>query len=119
MAKFAIDSVYDNSLDAIATATEMYVCVGQPATRAAAISTSVVAAITMAPGDFSKNTVSGNRVLTVAGKSVTATATGAVDHVALCSGSTLLYVTTAPVQTANSGAGVSVAGFTVTATDVV
>jgi len=119
MAKFAADSVYDAGLDLIATATEAYVCVGQPANRAAAIASSVVAAIVMAPGDFSKSTVSGNRVLTVAGKSATGTANGAVDHVVLCTAAALLYITTAPVQSANSGAAVTFASFTKTAVDVV
>jgi hypothetical protein len=119
MAKFAADSVYDASLDAIAAATEMYFCNGQPTSRADAITRQSAAAITLTSGDFAKSTVSGNRVLTVAAKSATATVSQTTDHIALCTGTTLLYVTTAPAQTTNSGSSVGSAAFTITASDVV
>lgn len=116
MAKFASLAVQDAPLDVIATAVEMYICNGQPTDRADAIAKARhAAAITMAGGDYAK-TGSTNRVLTVTGKSVTANSTGTVDHVALCTASALLYVTTGTAQTANSGSSVSVASFTVTAT---
>lgn len=116
MAKFVAQAVQDAALDSIALATEMYFCNGQPANRAAAIASRCHAgSITMAPGDFAKSG-STDRVLTVAAKSVTANASQNVDHVALCSGSTLLYVTTCPAQTSNSGSAVNAAAFTITAT---
>lgn len=117
MAKFASLAVQDAPLDVIATAVEMYICNGQPTDRADAIAKARhAAAITMAGGDYAKTTSTGNRVLTVTGKSVTANSTGTVDHVALCTASALLYVTTGTAQTANSGSSVSVASFIVTAT---
>jgi hypothetical protein len=120
MAKFASLAVQDAPLDVIATAIEMYICNGQPTDRADAIAKARhAAAITMASGDFSKSTSTGNRVLTVTGKSVTANSSGNIDHVALCSASSLLYVTTGAAQTANSGSSISVANFTVTATALV
>lgn len=120
MAKFASTAVQDAPLDVIATATELYITNGQPTDRADAISKARhAAAIVMASGDFAKTTSTGNRVLTVTGKSVTANSSGNVDHVALCTGSTLLYVTTGTAQTANSGSSISVANFTVTATALV
>jgi hypothetical protein len=120
MAKFASLAVQDAPLDEIATATEMYICDGQPTDRADAISRSRhAAAITMAGGDFSKATSIGDRVLTVATKSVTANSTGTVDHVALCTNSALLYVTTGAAQTANSGSLLTASSFTVTATALV
>jgi hypothetical protein len=116
MAKFAAQVVQDAPLDQIAAATEMYICNGQPTTRADAISRSRHAsAITMAGGDYVKSGTT-DRVLTVAGKSATANSSGTIDHVALCTASTLLYVTTGAAQTANSGSSISVATFTVTAT---
>lgn len=119
MAKFASTTVQDAALDVIATATEMYFCNGQPATRAAAISTKCHAsAIVMSGGDFAKSGTT-DRVLTAAAKSVTATASQTVDHVALCTATTLLYVTTAPAQTSNSGSSVDGTAFTVTASALV
>jgi hypothetical protein len=119
MAKFASLAVQDAPLDVIATAVEMYICNGQPTDRADAIAKARhTAAITMAGGDYAK-TGSTNRVLTVTGKSVTANSSGNIDHVALCTASTLLYVTTGAAQTANSGSSISVANFTVTATALV
>ena len=120
MAKFAALSVQDAPLDVIATATEMYITNGQPTDRADAIAKARHAsAITMASGDYAKTSSSGNRVLTVTGKSVTANSSGNVDHVALCTASSLLYVTTGTAQTANSGSSITVANFTVTATALV
>jgi hypothetical protein len=119
MAKFAAQVVQDAPLDVIATAVEMYICDGQPTDRADAITRARHAsAIVMASGDYAK-TGTTDRVLTVTGKSVTANSSGTVDHVALCTGTTLLYVTTGAAQTANSGSSISVANFTVTATALV
>ena len=120
MAKFASLAVQDAPLDVVATATEMYLCNGQPTDRADAIAKARhAAAITMAGGDYAKTTSTGNRVLTVTGKSVTANSSGNLDHVALCTSTDLLYVTTGTAQTANSGSLISVANFTVTATALV
>ncbi len=117
MAKFAAVAVQDAPLDVIAAGTEMYFCNGQPADRAAAIASARhAAAITMAGGDFAKSSVSTSRRLTVAAKSVTANSSGNVDHVAICSASALLYATTAPAQSANSGAAINGAAFTIDAT---
>ena len=120
MAKFASLAVQDAPLDVIATATELYICNGQPTDRADAISKARhAAAVTMASGDFAKTTSTGNRVLTVTGKTATANSTGTVDHVALCTSTDLIYVTTGTAQTANSGSSISVSNFTVTATALV
>jgi hypothetical protein len=119
MAKFASQAVQDAPLDVIATATELYITNGQPTDRADAISKARHAsAIVMASGDYAKSGTT-DRVLTVTGKSVTANSSGNIDHVALCTASTLLYVTTGAAQTANSGSSISVANFTVTATALV
>lgn len=120
MAKFAAVTVQDAALDAVAASTEMYFCTGQPATRAAAIASKCHgSAIIMASGDFAKTTSSTDRVLTVAAKVVTATTAQNVDHVALCSGTTLLYVTTSAVQASNIGALIASQPFTVTTSALV
>jgi hypothetical protein len=112
MAKSIATAALDADLDAIAAATEMYYCNGEPTTRAAAISQKSAAAITMTSGDFAKSGTT-TRTLTVTAKSATATATQNTDHIALCSASALLYVTTAPAQTSNNGQPINSAAFTI------
>jgi hypothetical protein len=114
MAKFAASAVLDGALDIVATGTEMYLCSSQPATRAAAITAAAAPAIVLDSGDFSKSSSGSNRVLTVSSQSATADAAITVNHVAICTGSTLLYVTTCAAQTTNIGAPVTVTSFTVT-----
>jgi hypothetical protein len=119
MAKFASQAVQDAPLDVIATATEMYICNGQPTDRADAIAKARHAsAIVMAGGDYAK-TGTTDRVLTVTGKTATANSSGTVDHLALATSTSLLYVTTGTAQTANSGSLITVGNFTVTATALV
>lgn len=119
MAKFASDAVYDGALNVIAAATEMYYCNGQPVSRADAIARQSAPAIAMSGVDFALSTVGGNRRLTVAAKTTTVTVAQLTDHAALCSGSTLLYVTTAPSQNTNIGAAVGGSAFPIDANDVV
>lgn len=111
MAKIAAVSVLDAPLDLIATATEMYFCNGQPTNRADAITKQSAPAIAMVAGDYVKSTVGAGRKTAVAAKSTTATVAQATDHVALCTASTLLYVTTAPSQATNIGSMVGNAAF--------
>jgi hypothetical protein len=119
MSKFAATAVLDAPLDLIATATELYYCNGQPTDRADAIAKKSAAAITMSSGDFTKSTSGANRVLTVASKTTTATVGQNTDHWALCNGTTLLYVTTAPAQNTNIGSSVGSAAVTITSPAVV
>jgi hypothetical protein len=111
MAKFASTAVLDGTLDVISTATEEYVCNGQPATRAAAIAAAAHAsAIALTSGDFTKSANGTGRQLTVAAKSITASAAQNNDHVAYCSASALLAVTTLPsVLTTTVGGTINVA----------
>lgn len=109
MAKWQIDAMLDAALSYITTnATEMYVCDSQPATRAAAITASAIAAVTptfAAVGDGSPD----GRSVSVdqkADRSVTSSKT--VTHIALCSGTVLLYVTTCTSQALVSGNTVTI-----------
>ncbi|MGI4876647.1 MAG: hypothetical protein ACRYG4_04105 [Janthinobacterium lividum] len=114
MAKFIAVVVEDASLDAIALGVEMYFCNGQPVDRASAIAQKSTAVIPLTSADFSKaNGATGVRVLTVAAKSATGTVAQTADHVAICSSTALLYVTTSVAQTVNVGAAVNSAAFTV------
>lgn len=100
MAKAVHDSVLDAALDVIATATTMSLCSQQPTTRTEAITTYMLADVTMVAGDGNGDYTIGNgdssgRKLTMtaqAGEAVTNSGTGT--HIALCDGSNLLYVTT-------------------------
>jgi hypothetical protein len=100
MAKTVNDVVLDAALDKIATANVMTLCSSQPTTRTEAITTYMLADVTMTPGDGSgdftiaNGDASGRKVTITAqaGEAVTNDGTGT--HIALCDGSALLYVTT-------------------------
>jgi hypothetical protein len=100
MAKSVHNDVLDAALDKIATANIMTLCSQQPTTRTEAITTYMLADVTMTVGDgngdytIADGDTSGRKVTVTAqaGESVTNSGTG--DHVALCDGSSLLYVTT-------------------------
>lgn len=113
MAKSLSTAVLDAPLDAIAAATEMYYCNGEPTSRADAITKRSANAITMSGGDFAKSGTT-TRTLTVAAKSATANVSQNTDHIALCTGSALVLVTTAPAQTSNNGQPINSQAFTVT-----
>lgn len=112
MAKMIADSVLDAALDVIATATEMYICTSEPATRAAAITASLIGAVTLDSGDFAKADGTSGRKVTIAQQaSIAITSSGDATHVALCTASTLLLVTTCTTQTLTSGGTVTVPEF--------
>ena len=52
MGKVAPNATIDAMLDEIATATELYICTSEPASRAAADTASVIAPHTLTGGDF-------------------------------------------------------------------
>ena len=119
MAKFQIDAMLDQALSYISSnATELYICTSQPADRAAAIATSLIGAET--PGFTGPvNGDSSGRKLTV--NQVTdasITGTGTANHIALCSGTTLLYVTTCPDQALSSGGTVTIPAWDIEIADV-
>jgi hypothetical protein len=115
MGKFLATIVQDAALDIIANSgTEMYVCAGQPTSRADAITRAGAPAISLSSGDFSKSSSGGARVLTVSGKTTTGDSTKTLDHVAICSGTALLAVTTCPAQPSASGVSITIAASTYT-----
>lgn len=110
MAKWQIDAMLDAALNYISTnATELYVCTTQPATRAdctGALGLTGAASPTfqaVANGDGS-----GRKLIVDAEPDIAITASGDAQHIALCSGSVLLYVTTCTLQTLGSGGTVTV-----------
>jgi hypothetical protein len=100
MAKAAHDDVFDAALNKIATANVMTLCSSEPTTRTEAITTYMLADVTMTTGDGSgdytiANGDSSGRKITVtaqAGEAVTNSGTGT--YIALCDGSDLLLKTT-------------------------
>jgi hypothetical protein len=109
MGKKQADIVLDQSLNYISTnATEYYVCTSEPTDRADAIATSVTAAITPSYTGPADGDVSGRKLTIDAVSDEALTASGTVNHLALCSGTTLLYVTTATPQPVSSGGTVSI-----------
>jgi hypothetical protein len=119
MARFASDAVLDGTLDIIATATELYVCTSEPADRAAADTASLIAAHTLTSGDFSKanGDVNGRKITVAQQADLTLDATGTANHIALCTSSDLLYVTTCTAQALTSGGTVTVPAWDVEIAD--
>ena len=112
MAKWSSISMLDGGLDVLGTANEMYLCTAQPTDRANAITLSL-ALQAMDPGDFVNTGAAGAaRLCTVAAKvGVTVTANGDANHIALCTGAELLYVTTCPVMTLETPGTTSVSSW--------
>ena len=113
MAKKASASVLDGSLDVISQCTEMYICTSEPADRAAAIATSLVGAVVLTGGDFTKGAGTGtNRKVTIAQKpDIPITGTGDANHVVLCTAAEMRVVTTCTQQTLTAGGTVTAPSF--------
>lgn len=109
MAKWQNDAMLDAALDYISTnATEMYVCTGQPTDRANAISLALTGAATPTFQANANGDVSGRKKQVDQEPDIPITASGDATHIALCSGTTLLYVTTCTTQTLTNGGTVTV-----------
>ncbi len=113
MGKLAATEVLDGALDIIATATEMYICTAEPTDRANADTLSLIAAETLTGGDFTKaaGDVSGRKVTVASQADIAIDADGTANHIALCTGSTLLLVTTCTAQGLSNGGTVTVPAF--------
>jgi hypothetical protein len=100
MAKSANDLVMDAALDVVATSVKMTACSAQPTTFAEANATFALADVTMAGGDFTKanGDVSGRKTTVGAKSAVLIDVSGTATHVALMTGSVLIYVTTCTSQ---------------------
>lgn len=109
MAKLVDNSVLDAALAKIATATRLSVTNGQPANFAgiAALTRgSYVMTAGLGAGDYgaaADGVTSGRRTTVGAQTGNTASATGNADHICLDDGTTLLYVTTAPIKALTTG----------------
>jgi hypothetical protein len=109
MAKFSNDAMLDTGLDYVSTnATEQYLCTGQPTDRANAIAISLTGAETPSFQANSNGVVSGRKKAVDAVTDAAITASGTATHIALCSGTTLLYVTTNTSQVLGIGGTVTI-----------
>jgi len=113
MAKACHDDVLDAMLDKIATATSQSVCSTQPTTRTEAVTTYMLATVTVTPGDGNgdftiADDTSGRKVTITEQADTTVTNSGTAAHIAYTDGSDLLYVTTCTSQALTSGNTVTV-----------
>ncbi len=112
MAKLVDDSVLDGALNVIKTnVTAISVCSTQPTTRTEAITTYMLATKTISSADCTgpANGDSSGRKLTLNQQAaVPITNSGTAGHVALTSGTALLYVTTCTAQALTSGNTVTI-----------
>lgn len=119
MSKWTNDSVLDVLLDKVATGTILTVCSAQPTTRTEAITTYKLADVVIDSGDFTKanGDVSGRKVTIAQQDNVDVDTTGTASHVAVCDGTTLLYVTTCTPQVLTQGNKVTTPAWDVEVSD--
>jgi hypothetical protein len=118
MGKWQNDLMLDAALDYISSnATEYYVCTAQPTDRANAIATKLAGAATPSFQANANGDVSGRKLTVDQEADMSITASGDATHVALCSGTVLLYVTTCTTQTLTSGGTVTIPAFDIEIAD--
>lgn len=120
MAKSVHDDVLDAALDEIATSTILTLCSQQPTTRTEAVTTYKLADVVVDSGDFgapANGDTSGRKMAVAAQNGVTVDSSGTSNHVALCDGSRLLYVTTHTGQALTSGNTVNIGAWDVEIAD--
>lgn len=119
MAKWQNDLMLDAALDYISTnGTEMYVCTAQPTDRANAIATKLTTVATPSYQANADGDVSGRKLAVDAEVDIPISASGDATHIAICSGTLLLYVTTCTTQTLTSGGTVTVPTWDIEIEDV-
>ena len=124
MAKSIANAVLDAALNYVAdNGSVMHVCSQEPTDYTQSSSTYNLADVALTVGDGNGDYTiadgdSGGRKLTIAEQSsVTVDTTGTATHIAICSGSALLLVTTCTSQAITSGNTVTIPSFTETIAD--
>lgn len=121
MGKWQNDLVLDAMLDYLKNnATLLTVCSTQPTTYTEASSTYKLADVAIDSTDFSHaNGDTNGRKTTIAQQAtITVDSNGTAQHIALCTGSALLYVTTCNSQVLTAGNTVTVPAWDVEVADV-
>jgi hypothetical protein len=113
MGKLVDDSVLDGALNIVKNgATQLSVCNAQPTTYTQATVTYKLALKTgLTSGSFTgpaNGDTSGRKLIVNQQATIAVDASGDATHIAICSGSVLLYVTTCTTQTLTSGNTVTV-----------
>ncbi len=114
MAKYANTSVMDAALAKIATGIIVSVCNAQPTTYTEATATFKLASTALVAGNgngdytFAAGSISGRKVTMTAKSGVSVASSGTATHIAICDGSTLLYVTTCTSQVLTAGNTVTI-----------
>jgi hypothetical protein len=111
LAKIVHDDVLDGAWDVLDQGDIQTVCAGQPTTRTEAITTFKLADVAMTPNtDYTKanGDTSGRKVTMAAKSAVPVDTSGTADHLAICDGTRLLYVTTCTSQVLTSGNTVNI-----------
>lgn len=108
MGVLVIDAAMDAALDYLAdNITEMYVCAGDPTTRAAAITAALAEKLSLSSADFTgpaNGDVSGRKITKDAETALTIDADGTAATICFCSATTLLWkVDLASTQALTSG----------------
>jgi len=101
MAKSVHDDVLDGAFDVLDQGNLMIACSAQPTSRTEAVTTYALADVALTVNtDYTKaNGDTNGRKVTVAAKSsVLIDTSGAANHIAICDGTRLLYVTTCTSQ---------------------
>lgn len=108
MSKVASDGMIDGGLDKQTSCVTLTVCAGQP-TSQADIAARALASVIVDGADFSKanGDTNGRKITTAAQSSISITASGTADHVAVDDG-TDYFVTTCNSQALTSGGTVTV-----------
>lgn len=110
MGKLVDNTVLDGALNIIKNnCVLMVACSTQPTNYTEATSTYALADVTMASGDFtvSDGDTNGRKVAVAAKSDVLIDTSGNAEHVALCTGTVLQYVTTCTTQALTSGNNVN------------
>jgi hypothetical protein len=113
MAKFINDTILDTALNYLKNnVTQMAVCSQQPADYNAAVSTYKLSLKTgLTSGSFTgpaDGDVSGRKLTTTEQSGIVVDSSGTATHVAWCSGSVLLFVTTCTSQALTAGNTVTI-----------
>lgn len=118
MGKVATDGMIDGGLDKIATSVLLTICAGQP-TSFADIAARALATVVINSGDFTKanGDTSGRKVTIAAQSTISITASGTADHVAIDDGVSEYEITTATAQALTSGGTVSTPSYDIEISD--
>jgi|UniRef100_A0A7C3SIC7 hypothetical protein len=109
MSRYCHNDVYDGAWNVIKNnCNQMTVCSQFPTTRTEAVSTYMLAAVSMSSADFTLGAGSSGRKITVGAKSGTVSTSGTATHVALVDGTRLLYVTECQAQALTAGNQVNI-----------